>query len=92
MSMDLSMNWGLRMPAEPSGYELVHADAQVVSSCGMNSKSHNPSGRGFDSHPPPTLSSTDRRAVVFHQWNRDYCSTDGTVRQEGGVRHGQRRA
>jgi len=49
--MDLSMNSRPRVPAEASSDELVQANAHVAYSCGVNSKSHNPSGRGFDPHP-----------------------------------------
>jgi hypothetical protein len=59
LSMDLSMNSRPRVPVEASSHEVVHASAHVAYSCGVNSKSHNPSGRGFDSHPPHRLSSGD---------------------------------
>ncbi|HZD13879.1 MAG TPA: condensation domain-containing protein, partial [Pseudonocardiaceae bacterium] len=52
LSMDLSMNLRPRVPVEAFNRELVHADAHVAYSCRVNSKSHNPSGRGFDPHPP----------------------------------------
>jgi hypothetical protein len=56
--MDLSMNSRPRVPAEASGHELVHANAHVAYSCGVNSETHNPSGRGFDPHPPHLSSKT----------------------------------
>jgi hypothetical protein len=49
--MGLSMNSRPRVPAESSSHEGVLASAHVAYSCGVNSKSHNPSGRGFI-HPP----------------------------------------
>jgi hypothetical protein len=55
VSMDLSMNSRLRVPVESSSHELVLARAHVDYSSQVNSKSHNPSGRGFDSHPPHRL-------------------------------------
>jgi hypothetical protein len=55
--MDLSMNSRLRVPAESSSYEIVPASGHVAYSCRVNSKSHNPSGRGFDPHPPHRLTS-----------------------------------
>jgi hypothetical protein len=43
LSIDLSMNSRPRVPAEASSDELVQANAHVAYSCGVNSKSHNPS-------------------------------------------------
>jgi len=52
LSMSLSMNSHLRVPAGSSHLEPMQARAHVAYSCKVNSKSHNPSGRGFESHPP----------------------------------------
>ena len=60
LSMGLSMNSRPPVPAESSSHEGVLASAHVAYSCGVNSKSHNPSGRGFDPHPPH-LSCTNAR-------------------------------
>src|SRR5918998_1944654 len=42
--MNLSMNSRPRVPAGSSSHELVQASGYVAYSCGVNSKSHNPSG------------------------------------------------
>ncbi len=92
------MNLRPRLPTGAFGHELVQASAHVVYSCRVNSKSHNPSGRGFDPHPPHRLTSMNSPIRAPVRWSlarsnpgRLYslaCSLTRVAHRRGGRQRG----
>jgi hypothetical protein len=64
VSINLSIN--LRPPAPPKSWiqQLESPKAQLVYSCRVNSPTHNPSGRGFEPHPPHLGTKYQVRAMI----------------------------